>query len=112
MIAVDTNLLVYAHRTDAAFHQPARAALEALALGRAAWAIPCYLMLGCTDRATLLRWAWLAAGLYALWWVFWWHQIWNGTWQWYVLVGYLPLRAFQLGAHLYFGLRPPAATPA
>jgi len=78
----------------------------------AAWAIPCYLMLGCTDRATLLRWAWLAAGLYALWWVFWWHQIWNGTWQWYVLVGYLPLRAFQLGAHLYFGLRPPAATPA
>jgi hypothetical protein len=27
-------------------------------------------------------------------------------------VGYLPLRAFQLGAHLYFGLRPPAATPA
>ncbi len=40
MIAVDTNLLVYAHRTDAAFHQPARAALEALALGRAAWAIP------------------------------------------------------------------------
>jgi toxin-antitoxin system PIN domain toxin len=40
VIAVDTNLLVYAHRTDAAFHQPARAALEALALGRAAWAIP------------------------------------------------------------------------
>ena len=40
MIAVDTNLLVYAHRTDAAFHQPARAALVALALGRAAWAIP------------------------------------------------------------------------
>jgi hypothetical protein len=71
----------------------------------AAWAIPCYLMLGCTDRATLLRWAWLAAGLYALWWVFWWHQIWNGTWQWYVLVGYLPLRAFQLGA------RPPRRRP-
>lgn len=40
MIAVDTYLLVYAHRTDAAFHQPARAALEALALGRAAWAVP------------------------------------------------------------------------
>ncbi len=40
MIAVDTNLLVYAHRTDAAFHQPALAALEALALGRSAWAIP------------------------------------------------------------------------
>jgi len=40
VIAVDTYLLVYAHRTDAAFHQPARAALEALALGRAAWAVP------------------------------------------------------------------------
>jgi toxin-antitoxin system PIN domain toxin len=40
VIAVDTNLLVYAHRTDAAFHQPARAALEGLALGRSAWAIP------------------------------------------------------------------------
>jgi toxin-antitoxin system PIN domain toxin len=40
VIAVDTNLLVYAHRTDATFHQPARAALEALAAGRAAWAIP------------------------------------------------------------------------
>jgi hypothetical protein len=40
VIAVDTNLLVYAHRTDAAFHQPARATLEALAVGRSAWAIP------------------------------------------------------------------------
>ena len=40
MIAVDTNLLVYAHRKDAAFHEPARAALEGLALGRASWAIP------------------------------------------------------------------------
>jgi toxin-antitoxin system PIN domain toxin len=40
VIAVDTNLLFYAHRTDAAFHQPALAALEALALGWSAWAIP------------------------------------------------------------------------
>lgn len=40
MIAVDTNLLVYAHRTDTVFHQPARAVLEGLALGRSAWAIP------------------------------------------------------------------------
>ena len=30
MIAVDTNLLVYAHCTDAAFHRPARVALEGL----------------------------------------------------------------------------------
>jgi toxin-antitoxin system PIN domain toxin len=40
VIAVDTNLLVYAHRTDATFHEPARAALESLAVGRSAWAIP------------------------------------------------------------------------
>ncbi len=32
MIAVGTNLLIYAHRTDAVFHQPARTALEGLAL--------------------------------------------------------------------------------
>lgn len=40
MIAVDTNLLVYAHRSDAAFHDPAREALEGLARGRSPWAIP------------------------------------------------------------------------
>ena len=40
MIAVDTNLLVYAHRTDAAFHEPARAALEGLSVGRSARAVP------------------------------------------------------------------------
>ena len=40
MIAVDTNLLVDAHRTDASFHQPARTALETLALGRSARTIP------------------------------------------------------------------------
>lgn len=40
MIAVDTNLLVYAHREDAAFHAPALACIEQLAQGREAWAIP------------------------------------------------------------------------
>ena len=40
MIAVDTNLLVYAHRTDAAFHEPARVALEGLSVGRSARAVP------------------------------------------------------------------------
>lgn len=40
MIAVDTNLLVYAHRRDAAFHAAAAACLRGLAEGLAAWAIP------------------------------------------------------------------------
>lgn len=40
MVAVDTNLLVYAHRTDAPFHEPARALIEALANDAVAWAIP------------------------------------------------------------------------
>ena len=40
MIAVDTNLLVYAHRRDSAFHDAARACIEELAQGRAAWALP------------------------------------------------------------------------
>ena len=40
MIAVDTNILVYAHREDAAFHERARARLTRLAEGRGSWAIP------------------------------------------------------------------------
>ncbi len=40
MIAVDTNLLVYAHRRESTFHAPARQALSALATAGAAWAIP------------------------------------------------------------------------
>jgi toxin-antitoxin system PIN domain toxin len=40
MIAVDTNLLVYAHREDSLFHERAYAGIEKLAGGRAAWAIP------------------------------------------------------------------------
>lgn len=40
MIAVDTNLLVYAHRADGPFHEEARACVASLAEGRAAWAIP------------------------------------------------------------------------
>jgi len=38
--AVDTNILVYAHREDAPFHEAAYAAVASLAEGRAAWAIP------------------------------------------------------------------------
>ncbi len=40
MIAVDTNILVYAHRTDSPFHERARLTLESLAMGARAWAIP------------------------------------------------------------------------
>ena len=40
MIAVDTNILVYAHREDAPWHTRAEARLRELAEGRCAWAIP------------------------------------------------------------------------
>lgn len=40
MIAVDTNVLVYAHRRDSAFHAAAAECVERLAQGRAAWALP------------------------------------------------------------------------
>ena len=40
MIAVDTNILVYAHREDSPFHSAALASLIELAEGPANWAIP------------------------------------------------------------------------
>ncbi len=40
MIAVDTNLLVYAHRADATEHTAAVDVLRGLAEGRARWALP------------------------------------------------------------------------
>ena len=40
MIAVDTNILVYAHREDSEWHEAAYARLAELAEGRATWAIP------------------------------------------------------------------------
>ncbi len=40
MIAVDTNILVYAHREDTEWHVSAYEKLAALAEGRSAWAIP------------------------------------------------------------------------
>ena len=40
MIAVDTNILVYAHREESPFHEPALACMIQLAEGRASWAIP------------------------------------------------------------------------
>jgi toxin-antitoxin system PIN domain toxin len=40
LIAVDTNILVYAHRADSPFHEAAGAAMVSLAEGAANWAIP------------------------------------------------------------------------
>jgi uncharacterized protein len=40
MIAVDTNILVYAHRAESPFHDLAYASIKALAEGRQQWGIP------------------------------------------------------------------------
>jgi toxin-antitoxin system PIN domain toxin len=40
VIALDTNLLVYAHREDSGWHEPAYACIEGLAEARGPWAIP------------------------------------------------------------------------
>lgn len=40
MIAVDTNILVYAHREDAEWHEAALSRFTELAEGRSTWAIP------------------------------------------------------------------------
>jgi len=40
MIAVDSNLLVYAHREDSPWHDAAYSRMVELAEGRAPWAIP------------------------------------------------------------------------
>lgn len=40
MIAVDTNILVHAHRRDSPFHAAARQTITELAEGKVAWAIP------------------------------------------------------------------------
>jgi toxin-antitoxin system PIN domain toxin len=40
LIAVDTNILVYAHRRDSEWHAPAERVVRPLAEGAAPWAIP------------------------------------------------------------------------
>jgi uncharacterized protein len=42
LIAVDTNILVYAHRREMPQHRAAERRLRGLALGAAAWAIPVF----------------------------------------------------------------------
>ncbi len=40
MIAVDTNVLVYAHRSDSPWHDQARESVRGLAEGKQQWALP------------------------------------------------------------------------
>jgi toxin-antitoxin system PIN domain toxin len=40
MIAVDTNILVYAHQQQSAFHEAAYQTIQTLAEGSSAWGIP------------------------------------------------------------------------
>jgi toxin-antitoxin system PIN domain toxin len=40
MIAVDTNILVYAHRRDSQWHEPAKTCVRSLSEAPASWAIP------------------------------------------------------------------------
>jgi toxin-antitoxin system PIN domain toxin len=40
LIAIDTNILVYAHRADAPFHAVARRVMKAVVEGDRVWAIP------------------------------------------------------------------------
>ena len=40
MIAADTNILVYAHRSDSPWHETAQSCIQSLAEGRASWGIP------------------------------------------------------------------------
>jgi toxin-antitoxin system PIN domain toxin len=77
MIAVDTNLLVYSHRSDSPLHDPARNLLAGLRGARAPWAIPwpcIHEFVGIVTHAKIFRHptpldiafdavnAWLAAG--------------------------------------------------
>ena len=53
MIALDTNILVYAHRPRAAEHARAKEVLERVANGPAAWALPwpvCHEFVGVMSR--------------------------------------------------------------
>ena len=58
MIAVDTNILVYAHRQKSDFHEAASEALQTLAEGDALWAIPwpcCYEFLSVVTNRRIWR---------------------------------------------------------
>jgi len=58
VIAVDTNVLVYAHRRESRVHEAARGILRELAEGRRPWAIPwpcCYEFLSVVTNRRIWR---------------------------------------------------------
>lgn len=55
MIAVDTNILVYAHRPEVPFHRAAKGAIAGLAEGSAPWAIPVHCLIEFTAVVTHRR---------------------------------------------------------
>lgn len=58
MIAVDTNVLVYAFRDEFEHHEAARSALRSLAEGPDAWALPVFVLaefLGVTTHLRILE---------------------------------------------------------
>ena len=58
MIAVDTNILVYAHRRESRYHEAAAAVLRTLAEGESIWAIPrpcCYEFLSVVTNRRIWR---------------------------------------------------------
>ncbi len=55
MIAVDTNILVYAHRGEFPQHEAALAAVQGLAHGGAAWALPVFVLAEFLRVTTHLR---------------------------------------------------------
>lgn len=58
MIAVDTNLLVYAHRRESRHHEAAASLMRELAEGNDAWAIPwpcCYEFLSVVSNPRIWR---------------------------------------------------------
>ena len=58
MIAVDTNISVYAHRRESRFHAEAASVMRTLAEGDSAWAIPwpcCYELLSVVTNRKIWR---------------------------------------------------------
>ncbi len=58
MIALDTNILVYAHRRESRLHEPAAGLVRTLAEGDTAWAIPwpcCYEFLSVVTNPRLWK---------------------------------------------------------
>ena len=58
MIAVDTNLLIYAHREESEFHRPAKELVDGLRHSSAPWAIPwpcVHEFIGIVTRANIYK---------------------------------------------------------